>query len=1073
MNAALLRELASVPHDARMRRMAELGRAAAGDAQVAATLAALAGGGFHERLLALQSCCGSRDGAHALRALSDPSRTLQNRALPLLALSGTDAQARDALQAARPGQHKHLLRLLRRRGRLGPVDAFLEDLAARNPAALAVLLPFGSGPVVERHLAEARHLGGQVFWRRLAVFHPDRAAALLRQELEGPEPPDARRAYEAEAALAALADSRPDAALLLARALAAHRPLVRSAAALQTLARRCPDAVADLLLASPDTVPVRLDASAHRLDPARLRALLESRPGAVAAPQVWFPRLRPRERAEAFANASAAWRDAEGCLPLPLLRWLPAPLRTAEARRHLDLPALSTRPAQRLPYAALLPWDEARAVLGPWLGHPEGELRGLALYTLAGTVRFERARLADLLDLFHARRREQDPVRGRMLAGLAELPPGAWGAGRLAALGEVLRDTLSAADLSPATASSAERLVVALLPRHPDWAAGWLATLVEERGHIHLGDLQNRLSEDDVRRLAPSLLPVLRSWRNRERQGQLATLAQSLGRRLPAFEGLAEVLEGEVRATRTQWAAEHTLGVLARHCRPRLAALVPRLVQDDPSWVTRPVVYHYLHRRRQDLLTPFLGQQAYSGRFSTGRTRFLLPLSGGFFRWAPAQQTAFFGVLHEAARAGSDVRDTPTVLAIIRQLAALPAGDVGPLAELARDVRPAVQEGALRALGRLGAGQGVPELMEALGDDRARVAVYALRAAVLAMPPAHALELLRTVRPARVTVAKEYVRLLGELPVEGAFTELQRLDGEALHRDVRIALLRALWGHLERPGAWEILERAARAADAATMDGVVRIPADRLSGPSQGRLLALLAGALAHPEPSVRLQVLGRCAALPVPDPEQVLLPRLLAALASRAPDERRSAAAAVCATCKPPDAPLIARAVAGVLPDRRALVTAVAALQGAVGADRRRLAPVARAVLAALSPDPLTAGLRAGLAAAGLPWDEWAGLLRGMAATGELHADTLAAAAAGVSAWADRPDRGDLEKLEASLAAERDERLRRLALAALLAQARLPGGWNGERLQRLRAFRQDPAPLVAAAAAFTLPAEE
>ena len=58
----LLRDLDASNHDARMRRMVEVGKLAASDASVAKTLAGLAEGGFYERLLALQSCHGSRDG---------------------------------------------------------------------------------------------------------------------------------------------------------------------------------------------------------------------------------------------------------------------------------------------------------------------------------------------------------------------------------------------------------------------------------------------------------------------------------------------------------------------------------------------------------------------------------------------------------------------------------------------------------------------------------------------------------------------------------------------------------------------------------------------------------------------------------------------------------------------------------------------------------------------------------------------------------------------------------------------------------------------------------------------------
>jgi hypothetical protein len=72
-------------------------------------------------------------------------------------------------------------------------------------------------------------------------------------------------------------------------------------------------------------------------------------------------------------------------------------------------------------------------------------------------------------------------------------------------------------------------------------------------------------------------------------------------------------------------------------------------------------------------------------------------------------------------------------------------------------------------------------------------------------------------------------------------------------------------------------------------------------------------------------------------------------------------------------------------------------------------------------------------------------------------------------------PSPKHVESLLDAFTAHADERLRRLALAALvaLAESTQGAGWTPERLVRLRAFRQDPAPLVAAAAQFTLPVVE
>src|SRR5436190_19786954 len=90
--ARLLRELESLPYDARMRRMIELGRLAKSDADLATLITSFEHGDFYERGLALNSCYGSRDGAQVLRALADPSQAIRGAALRLVAIICEDVQ---------------------------------------------------------------------------------------------------------------------------------------------------------------------------------------------------------------------------------------------------------------------------------------------------------------------------------------------------------------------------------------------------------------------------------------------------------------------------------------------------------------------------------------------------------------------------------------------------------------------------------------------------------------------------------------------------------------------------------------------------------------------------------------------------------------------------------------------------------------------------------------------------------------------------------------------------------------------------------------------------------------------
>ena len=71
MNATdLLRELETLAHAARVRRMVALGQAARSDSRSAGVIAALEQGDVYARSLALYTCYGSGDGAYIAGAAS-------------------------------------------------------------------------------------------------------------------------------------------------------------------------------------------------------------------------------------------------------------------------------------------------------------------------------------------------------------------------------------------------------------------------------------------------------------------------------------------------------------------------------------------------------------------------------------------------------------------------------------------------------------------------------------------------------------------------------------------------------------------------------------------------------------------------------------------------------------------------------------------------------------------------------------------------------------------------------------------------------------------------------------------
>jgi hypothetical protein len=317
----------------------------------------------------------------------------------------------------------------------------------------------------------------------------------------------------------------------------------------------------------------------------------------------------------------------------------------------------------------------------------------------------------------------------------------------------------------------------------------------------------------------------------------------------------------------------------------------------------------------------------------------------------------------------------------------------------------------------------------------------------------------------KVTVAKEVLRLLGELRSDAAYTLLLSIDKPTLHRDIRVALLRALWDHLEREQTWTVLQRAAADPDWILSARLADIPADRLSARSEPRLTALLAQILTRPEPEVRLELLRRAPTLPLKDRERVLLAACLRQLDSRFTDEVSAAIAAVLRRAEADDVVTFEQTLTALRDNRRALQLVTGALRSVPSPRSQITADLVQAALRVLARDPRTSSLLIGLAASAGVQSLATELLR-LAERGQLHADTLAIAQAGVRALSLE----DAETLESQLRNHANEALRQLAVIALSTAAGPSQGWTPERRARLAQYQQDPTPAVSGTAQFIFP---
>ncbi len=590
---------------------------------------------------------------------------------------------------------------------------------------------------------------------------------------------------------------------------------------------------------------------------------------------------------------------------------------------------------------------------------------------------------------------------------------------------------------------------------------GWIASGYAQLFREHLPE-----------RYAKDLPVITRRWLDQGWYRELATLALSYEKGEPLEPDLYDALEHIVLRSGDIGFVVAAVEAMRARAAKRLGERLPHLLQQDASLVALPAVHRFLHRRKQELLTPYLEGKPVTGRFASGHTGWILVFTDAFWRWTAHQSDLY---AKQLVRAVSDTgRDTPSILQMLTVLPAVSWGPMEGLTTFASDARPVVQDKTIRVIGRCDQGQGIPTLLQCLADARARIAIYGLRRAIKDIPPARALEVLLGVPLNKVTVAKEAIRLIGELRSDAAYERLVALDRESLHRDVRIALLRAFWDHLEREATWEVYERAVTSEDWVMASRLGDVPADRLTKASDARLSALLAKVLSRPEPEARLDLLRRGPWLAIRDPARAFLSACRDRIASPYDDEVSAAMMSVVMRGAEDDVPALQKTLEKVRSDRRAFSVAIATMLQRTDRSRKVWVLGFEAAENAAAGDDALASLRVRIAGAWRSPESFATLVNEIATkAGKLAPDVDAACRLAIDAI---PISGDVEvlpKLEAALFASQSEDVRRLSVHALVRDAGPGRGFSDARLARLAAYQRDPSPVVAGPAQLVFPPRE
>jgi HEAT repeat protein len=1059
----ILADVASLSHDQRYRRMVELGRASLTDAHLAEDLRSLAQSEIHyERLLALMSASGSCAEDLIVTMLADPSPMLASRAARLAARALPDEILIRLMPDLTKPCRVDLACRLWQSGRGQVNDAVyptLEGTARRH------LLSWTTDAFIERHLdAEQMAALDAPQWATLAQRLPGFVRDRLTHALEQSGNPSYVLRLAVRASLYRMLRSDPDAGLSLLRVAFTRIPV--HDLPLARYGSLFPKEIAAIIAGLGGRQRIALTVQTlKRLDASTLCELL----AADALPNLHevFPHLNAGQRDALYRQGGEAWREHSGALPLAFVQALSSAARQTEARHAFSLRLLAAEPMARLPYLSCLPFQEALALAQPFLSQPDGELRAQAVAAVVGAGRYEASSLPAILDFCRARENEQDPVRLAMLTALAALPPSRWEAAHLPGFTALIDAALRARDCSHQTMAAATQWLMAIIAAHAAFVAETLPRLVERMGsmgNLRYGYWESRMSDGELIGIAPHLMSLLDTWIRRERAPVALQLIFGFGCRAKAVDRFIDLLADLTQDKRGNVARSGLEALTRLGLRKRAAELIPRLVQDDPSWIQVSAVSWHLHLHRQDLLTPFLSARVYKGRFPSGKAAFLPAFDNGFSRWTAAQQQCYADELVKILT--STQRNAWELYGSVERYAAMPSIDLAPLVHLARLDAPdqGLRDKTLEALGRADSGRGVAELMQALDDNRARVAIYALRRSLMNLRPSQVLDLLARVPRGKVTVAKEIIRLAGDLRTDDAFAFLARIEGDGkLHPDVAIALMRAYWNFLEHPEVWQRLHAAARSEQPALARATIRIPPTGLSPDGQRALSRHLALLLGHADAQVRKETLERLIAMPPGEGEPSLYQALAAQLDDVDVSRVELAASALLG--------IHARNQPRELASSFAAATRAQSLAAIVNSYRRQtrsglleLGASASLLVEALLARRWHSGLALRLAFSVLNPQAALAVARQFDAAELMHPGVVGDVLDVLSETVTGARLEALAQVEASLGAERNARMRRIGLS-MLCEMSVRCGWTPEMRQRLFAYRQDKDAWVSDAA--------
>ncbi|WNS41478.1 HEAT repeat domain-containing protein [Paenibacillus sp. MMS20-IR301] len=823
---SFLKELDSLGYSDRSKKVAILGREHLGSARYSELLSSLLEDGAYEARLALTGAIATLDVPVILSALRHPLASIRNTAAGLLAKVASEEEIERELPGMSQDCRRKLLRTISQLNRRELAERILPVVHARSGAEeAAIVLQACTPATVSQWLGEIGYAVKD--WKKLAIRHLDVVAVYFVTTLEDTPLREKGRVWSRfSSAMELLCKEKPE--LVLANAMTngpmgSIHPAFKKQ--LGPLVRQYPDAVYQLLTQS----ELRSDLIRYGVPEGVLKRkkylsleqwtelakLLADYPNHIAN---LLYHMAPSSRREIFDAVYPEDKRKGRIFPDKILYVLPHALRDGEAARMLDLREIRDDRERTLRITACRSIRHSREKLEQAAQVSSADERGAALMQLIRSTALSRQGMQETLVYLGRIRNDQDPVRGLVFKALSESPASAFTDSDVPQLEVLVDSVIDARDTSYGTKYSVQQLAFAIL-RHTAvqphsglfrFALDTITKLARQSGQLSLPSLERNMPKGVEELIFDEIYTLAAQAGRRENYNLLFSLANSFGTRGHGIQKLQHLLEEAAKVKSESTAMQAARYWLAPH--KTRDARVKELLSLDKSYIKIQEVFQHLHLRRQEWLDPFISGNAVKGRFLSGKTIYLVPAEGGFYRWLPRQQQAYQALLDKVV--SDPKRNLWERARAIRIMAGMPDLRPDRLFGLVQDKEVAVAEAALHALSLTEEPEKVlPVLLDNLDGDRARVAMYSIPRCIRRVNPELLTAMLKELLQRdklKITVRKEAVRLLGAYRSGDSLPLLlNEFRKPKTHKDVIIAIGHAARQLLDDERSWGILEAMA------------------------------------------------------------------------------------------------------------------------------------------------------------------------------------------------------------------------------------------------------------------------